>query len=161
MPVQVVAEGSGLVAGDDTPALGNLFLHPRQQSLGREALGRLMAQIGSQPGLERPCRIHSVGFQKRLRVRLLTPSIRAACDCLSPAEKRFFLRCSPRVVGSLVIGKLRVQTGVTCFRTTCTTLSQKGNERHSRRENARRIAQFATRNTKISGQNFRPTARPD
>src|ERR1017187_7874407 len=30
---------------------------------------------------------------------------------------------SPRVVGSLEIGKLRVQTGVTCFRTTCKTLS--------------------------------------
>ena len=41
LPVKDIAEGAGLVAGDDAPALGDLFLHPRQQALGREALGRL------------------------------------------------------------------------------------------------------------------------
>ena len=39
LPVQDVAEGSGFVTGDDPPALGDLFLHPDQQVLGREPLG--------------------------------------------------------------------------------------------------------------------------
>ena len=41
LPVQSIAERPGFIAGNDAPALGDMFLHPRQQSLGREALGRL------------------------------------------------------------------------------------------------------------------------
>src|ERR1017187_6647517 len=43
---------------------------------------------------------------------------------------RFFLRCWPRVVGFLAIGKLRVQTGATSLRATLTLRSQKGNIAH-------------------------------
>jgi hypothetical protein len=47
-----------------------------------------------------------------------------------PAKNRFFLRCSPRVVGSFAIGKLRVHTGATSLRATLTVRSQKGNIAH-------------------------------
>jgi len=43
---------------------------------------------------------------------------------------RFFLRCWPRVVGSLAIGQLRVQTGATSLCATLTLRSQKGTIAH-------------------------------
>ena len=46
---------------------------------------------------------------------------------------RFFLRCCPKVVGSLEIGKLRVQTGATSVRGRLKRRSQKGNIAHTMR----------------------------
>ena len=66
----------------------------------------------------------------KLKVRELTPNFTAASCCLMPAKNRFFLRCWPKVVGSLAIGKLRVQTGATSLRATVTLRSQKGNIAH-------------------------------
>ena len=66
--MQVVAEGSGLVAGDDTPALGNLFLHPRQQSLGREALGRLGTAAVILHGHDVPVQMHVQRQLERARL---------------------------------------------------------------------------------------------
>jgi hypothetical protein len=64
------------------------------------------------------------------QTRARYPKFRAASDCLMPAKNRFFLRCSPRALGSFATGKLRVQTGATSFRAMLTTRSQNGNIAH-------------------------------
>src|ERR1019366_10263490 len=86
----------------------------------------------------------------RLKVRALTPNFTAASRCRMAAKKRFFLRCWPKVVGSLAIGKLRVQTGAISLRATVTLRSQKGHIAHAGRKDAGRIQEFATRNPKLS-----------
>ena len=58
------------------------------------------------------------------------PQFTGYLGLLQPCHKRFFLRCCPKVVGSLAIGKLRVQTGAIPLRTTVTLRSQKGNIAH-------------------------------
>jgi hypothetical protein len=74
---------------------------------------------------------NSRSHSHRPKVRELTPNFTAASRCRTPAKNRFFLRCWPKVVGSLAIGKLRVQTGATSLRATVTLRSQKGNIAHA------------------------------
>src|SRR2546427_10775252 len=55
----------------------------------------------------------------------------------------------------------RLWDGKYLSRDTHTTLSQKGNVAHAGRENARRIALFPARDSKLSESDFRPAAGPD
>jgi hypothetical protein len=41
LPVQHITKGAGFVAGNDAPAVDDLFWHPRQQTWERESLGWL------------------------------------------------------------------------------------------------------------------------
>jgi len=89
-------------------------------------------------------------YSHSLKVRALTTNFTAASRWRTPAKNRFFLRCWPKVVGSLAIGKLRIQIGATSLRATLTLRSQKGNIAHSSRKNAQRKQEFTARNTKTS-----------
>lgn len=76
-----------------------------------------------------PCSLRPAGNPRLCGGTFLAPP---------PSLNGFFLRCSPSALGSLDIGKLRVQTGATSVRGTTKCLSQKGNAANAGRKNAAR-----------------------
>src|SRR5205823_1958421 len=69
-------------------------------------------------------------------------------------------RWPPIVVGVFGTGTPRLWDGKYLSRGTLTTLSQKGNVAHARRQDARRIVLFAARDSKLSESDFGPVAGP-
>ena len=95
----------------------------------------ILTQISNYAGLLRPTWIDLITFQ-RLRVTMVTPSLRAASDWKMRSSNLRLLRNSPIVLGSFGTGIPRLCDGKYLDRDTLIVRSQKGNIAHARRRNA-------------------------